>query len=393
MSLRNESLALPVGERSRIKVTFTPTDADNVTLMWSSSNESVATVSDDGILTVVGVGTAVITVSSGSISKTVHVEGTIRSLAITAPEETKIRVGAEFTLSAIPDPSDIQVAAVWSSDNEAVATVNASTGEVTVVGNGTANIQATVGSVVSSYAVVCEDLLDSAAGYWEFDDPNDIGKAIKGSSLKPQGEGIRWVEGPSDENLAIEVPMHEYFIADLSGATPNGGSEDDRTHKRVYQWSMMMDFRFPTVKGYYYTQHGGVNMSDGDFFVRYNNDQMLAGKGTYIPFFEADPNQPYTAWVRLVITCDNGTMRMYCNGVETDGGGLSYPLALSIDPRYSLPTDGPLYIFGEPKGTTSDGKPDFSASDDDSPFPCAAIAFWDKTLTAGQVKALGSIAH
>ncbi|MDR1675802.1 MAG: Ig-like domain-containing protein [Tannerella sp.] len=392
LSVKYESLMLPVGESARIKVTFTPEDADNVLLVWSSSNESVATVKD-GVVSFVGVGTAVITVSCGNISKTIHVEGAIRSLSVAVPEGTEIHVGAEFTLTTTPDPVDAQVSVVWSSDNEAVATVS-STGEVTVVGNGTANITATAGPVVVTYPVVCENLLESAIGYWEFDDPSSIGKPIKGKPLVPQGEGIKWVEGPSADNLAIEVPMHEYIIADLTNAKPNGGPESETPQTdRAYQWSMMMDFRLPTVGGYYYTQHGGVNMGDGDFFVRYRSDQIDAGKGSYIPIIAGNPAEPYTPWIRMVITCNNAVFRMYCNGVEVAKEGGGYPLVQDLDARYSLPVRSLLYIFGEPNGTTADGKPNFAASDDDKPFPCAAIAFWDKTLSAGQVQALGGIAH
>jgi hypothetical protein len=157
---------------------------------------------------------------------------------------------------------------------------------------------------------------------------------------------------------------------------------------------MMMDFRFPTVRGYYYTQHGGVNMGDGDFFVRYSDDYIQAGKGNYIPIVAGDPAESYTPWIRLVITLDNGTFRMYCNGVEVAEEGGLYPLVPTPEPpRYSLPVRSLLYIFSEPNGTTADDKPDFSNSDDDNPFPCAAIAFWDKVLNAGQVQALGGIAH
>jgi hypothetical protein len=393
MSVRYESLAVPIGERVPVKVTPVPSNAGDMTLVWTSSNESVASV-DNGIITFNGVGTAIITVSSGSISKTITVEGTIKSLNVTAPAETKIRVGAEFTLTATHDPANAQISVVWSSDNEAVATVN-STGEVTVVGNGTANIKAAVGSVTGSYAVVCEDLLDSAVSYWEFDDPSDMLKAIKGDALIRMGDNIKWVEGPSTENPAVEVPQHEYFIANLTGAKPNGGPESETAQTdRVYRWSIMLDFRLPTKKGYYYTQHGGVNMGDGDFFVQYNSsDQITAGKGSYIPIIGADPAEPYTPWIRMVLTIDNGLFRMYCNGVEVAEDGGSYPLKPGLEPRYSLPVGSPLYIFSEPKGTTADGKPNFAASDDDSPFPCAAIAFWDKVLTAGQVQALGGIAH
>jgi hypothetical protein len=396
LTVSNDNLTLPIGESVKISVTLTPTNVEGVTLEWTSSNTAVATVSNDGIVTITGIGTAVITVKSGSFSKTINVEGTIKSLTVTAPEGTKILLGAKFTLTATPDPADAQVTVVWSSENTAIATVSA-TGEVIVVGGGTTIIRATVGNISGTYTVVCEDMLDSAIGYWEFDDKSNIGKAIRGNALTPMGENIIWVEGPSEANQAIEVPLHEYFMADLSNGTPNGGPDDDpQQTDRAYNWSMMMDFRFPTTTGtYFYTQHGGVEQGDGDFFVMYRNDYVQAGKGNYIPIVMRDTatNATYTPWIRMVLTIEHGTFRMYCNGVEVAEDGGNYPLAQGVSKRFTIPIrDGALYIFSEPKGYV-DGKPNFAASDDDRPFPCAAIAFWDKVLTSGQVKSLGEIAH
>ncbi|MDR1102840.1 MAG: Ig-like domain-containing protein [Tannerella sp.] len=378
-------VVLPAGERIRVTVKLTPSDADDVTLVWTSSNESVASVSD-GILSVSGVGTAVITLSSGTVSTTFNVEGTIRGLTVAAPAGVENRLGAQYQLTATPDPADAQISPVWTSDNEAVATVSA-TGEVTVTGEGTANIRATVGAFSPVYTVVCEDMLASAVGYWEFDDRSDIGKALKGNPLVPQGAGITWVEGPSAENLAIEVPMHEYFIATLTDARPTGGTEVSMP-SRVHQWTMMIDFRLPTVRNYYYSHCLGINTGDGDFFIRYRDDQVQAGRGNYFPLVEVTPGQDYSPWIRAVFTCEFGNVKMYCNGVEMVQNAL-----YSSESDYALPVSEPMYLFADPKGTTPNGAPDFSNSDDDNPFPCAAVAFWDKVLNDGQVQALGGIAH
>jgi hypothetical protein len=375
---------LTVGETLILTATLEPAGAD-ATLVWTSSNESVAGVSGD-VLTVNGVGKSVITVSSGSLSASFNLEGSVRSVTLTAPEGTEIEVGARFQLTATIDPAGFQVSPVWSSDNEAVATVSAS-GEVAVLGNGTANIHATVGSIIGVYTVVCEDMLASAIGYWEFDDRSDIGKATYGNPLKQEGAGIRWVEGPSAENLAIEVPMHEYFVANLTNATPNGP-----TPGRVYRWSMMIDFRVPNVRNYYYTQHGGVNMDDGDLFIRIRDNYLQAGgPSTYVSARAENPDNAYIPWTRAVLTYDNCVLRMYVDGKEIPEQG-GYPMVWGLSERHTLPV-GNLVIFGEPKGTTEDGKPNFANSDDDNPFPCAAIAFWDIVLNPGQVESLGRIDH
>ena len=47
-----------------LKVTFTPDDTTETTVMWSSSDETVATVDENGVVTAVGPGTATITATT-----------------------------------------------------------------------------------------------------------------------------------------------------------------------------------------------------------------------------------------------------------------------------------------------------------------------------------------
>lgn len=56
------------GEQIQITVTVLPEDATNKEIVWSSSNENVATVNDSGLISLIGNGTAVITVSASDES-------------------------------------------------------------------------------------------------------------------------------------------------------------------------------------------------------------------------------------------------------------------------------------------------------------------------------------
>ena len=60
----NPSLSLKAGETKTLSVTVAPSDATTQSVTWSSSNPSVATVSASGVVTAVGSGTALITVTS-----------------------------------------------------------------------------------------------------------------------------------------------------------------------------------------------------------------------------------------------------------------------------------------------------------------------------------------
>ena len=58
------SVTLAQGSKYAMKLTFTPADALNRTMTWSSSDKSVATVDANGKITAVGDGSATITVTS-----------------------------------------------------------------------------------------------------------------------------------------------------------------------------------------------------------------------------------------------------------------------------------------------------------------------------------------
>lgn len=76
ISLNRTSLMLNALDTFELRATVYPTDANNKNVAWSSSNESVATVDDNGVVTAHSKGNAVITVASqdgSNISKTCSV--------------------------------------------------------------------------------------------------------------------------------------------------------------------------------------------------------------------------------------------------------------------------------------------------------------------------------
>ena len=118
-------------------------------LTWSSSNEGVATVNTSGVVTIVGAGETVVsaafagndTYGANTISYTLTVNKfqpkiTFASTSVTA------KVGEGFTPPKVTtDPKDLEF--VYTSSDENVAKVDASSGEVVIVGSGTTRITAT----------------------------------------------------------------------------------------------------------------------------------------------------------------------------------------------------------------------------------------------------------
>ena len=160
VEINEESLDLTVGDEPvQLSVTVLPEDATDKSVVWTSSDETVVTVSEEGLITIIGVGTSSITASSGNVISEPCVvtvsEQIIQVESIIISEPTLyLEIGDEpAELYAIITPSDATDKTVtWASDNESVVTVD--DGIVTIIGVGQANITASAGDVVSEPCVV-----------------------------------------------------------------------------------------------------------------------------------------------------------------------------------------------------------------------------------------------
>lgn len=135
-------------------VTFTAAvtgDVANKTVTWASSATSVATVDANGKVTGVAVGNATITAtsagtagatSSALVTVTAASKG-VRAVTINPPNAI-IKAGEFIQLAAQVDRDPgVSDAVTWASNTPAVATVDATTGKVTGVADGSAIIRAT----------------------------------------------------------------------------------------------------------------------------------------------------------------------------------------------------------------------------------------------------------
>lgn len=149
---QSEALMTAAGETLKLSATVLPEDASETSVTWSSSDEAVATVSDDGTVTAAANGTALITATTveGNFSATCLVtvdipEPVISVTGVTLDhtELTLTAVGQTTWLTSTVEPADASDPSVtWSSSDESVAMVS-SRGQVVAVANGTATITAT----------------------------------------------------------------------------------------------------------------------------------------------------------------------------------------------------------------------------------------------------------
>ncbi len=148
-----------VGAAPFVNELTTETDG---TIGYTSSNTSVATVNAAGVVTILAAGTTTITanITGGTIyqnqsaSYTLNVTKAKSSGAFAELVVTKNITDAKFT-NALTATTDGQI--LYTSNNPSVATVDALTGEVTIVSAGSAKITATI------YG--CTNYLDTTLNY------------------------------------------------------------------------------------------------------------------------------------------------------------------------------------------------------------------------------------
>ena len=171
VSLDKNSATLTVGGSVTLAATVSPSDATNKNVSWSTSDPSVANVTN-GTVTAIGAGTATITVKTADGGKTATCTVTVSAPVVNVTgvtldqESATVKVGGTLTLVATVEPSDATNQNVtWASNNETVATVDA-TGKVTAKAAGEATITVTTedGSKTASCVVTVSSSAVSVTG-------------------------------------------------------------------------------------------------------------------------------------------------------------------------------------------------------------------------------------
>ncbi len=116
---------------------------------WSSSNAAVATINQAGLATGVALGSATIQAKSDSVIATATLTvSNVTAITITVANATIVTGGTTQATAVDQSSNNITNTVTWTSSDTAVATVS-STGVITGVSIGTANITASLGSITS----------------------------------------------------------------------------------------------------------------------------------------------------------------------------------------------------------------------------------------------------
>lgn len=167
--LGNTELTLVEGEEEKLAVAVTPENATDKSVVWESGNESVATVSQEGLVTAVGEGKATITVKTndGGFSASCEVTVKKRVIAVTGVKlsaaSMTLREGERGTLIATVEPANATNKNVewWNSDLDIVSVTSTSGGsngyvEARKAGKATVTVKTEDGEFSASCEITVE---------------------------------------------------------------------------------------------------------------------------------------------------------------------------------------------------------------------------------------------
>lgn len=227
--------------------------AEKLTIEWTSSNEDVATVDENGMVTAVGAGEADITaaVQDADISSVTHIKVVILPTGVDAPDTLELYTNGEDSKSLdakiIPeDATEVKLAYVSSDDG--VATVDEN-GLVTAVADGECTITA---YVVADAPATAESAAQEATAVVTGDEDatseaaSDDGVAMMPENLADVDSAFGVVPDgmKSETKVTVSTKVEKIELDQTKGSLKVGGSvtikatvtPDEATDKTV-TWS------------------------------------------------------------------------------------------------------------------------------------------------------------
>lgn len=235
ITLDKETLIMSPGETVKLNANIISEDSGEKKASWSSSNNEVATVDEEGNVTAVSAGTAIVTAAYGDLSArclvTVEAKEINPTGIVVYPNSSIMEKGATLQLNFTVEPEGASYSrVVWSSSDETVATVD-DNGLVSALNAGTATITVTVADNAEIFAGCEITVTDSSAV----------------NSVSTDGALVRCVNGTleiSGFNVGSEITVY-----DISGSKIfSGHSADSVTRVELAKGVYLVRIGCSTVK-------------------------------------------------------------------------------------------------------------------------------------------------
>ena len=258
VNVPNMPTSINTGDSIKLNGSAYPTNAEDQSISWESSDSSIATIDSNGNLTAVGVGTVVISAktSRGTTSKfnlTVK-EIEAESISIEGKaEEIIINETISLAVTFIPENTtykDVE----WKSDDETIASVD-ETGKLTALSLGKTTITASHKELTDSFEIEVKPILaesikiscinnDTGEEYTElrFEEGKEIELQAAVLPNDTTDASVKW--SVSDTNIATvdqngKLTMVSEGTVIVTAETSNGLT--DKVEVEVYKTSLIVN--------------------------------------------------------------------------------------------------------------------------------------------------------
>ena len=149
VEINSSNLSLVVGEAETLIATVKPDNATNKSVIWSSTNNAIAEVDQNGNITAKAAGTVTITATTSDGDYMASCEVTVTTTYVPVSsitlDKTTVTLQKDLTVNLVatvlPDNANVKTV-IWTSSDSSVATVDQD-GFVTAISAGTATITVT----------------------------------------------------------------------------------------------------------------------------------------------------------------------------------------------------------------------------------------------------------
>ena len=147
LSVSLSALALDGGEEHTVSISYTPSDAKDVNIVWKSEDTETATVDENGVIKGVNTGETIITVTDTVTGKSADVKVTVNGLELPSSmtfdkESVTLEVGEKYESVLCFTPEDItNTSAIFYTTDSSIASVT-NEGIITAKGEGNCTIEA-----------------------------------------------------------------------------------------------------------------------------------------------------------------------------------------------------------------------------------------------------------
>lgn len=302
--------ALPVGEKAALNVTFAPADASDQVVKYTSSDSTVATVDENGVVTAVGMGTATISgVTREDVSATITVT-VVENHYQLIPQSTMTASATSVYAGSAEGPAanvlDGNINTIWHTNYNPMDTLPQSLtvtfSEATTVGKYVYTPrQVGTNGMVTQYELYATKADGTsvlvASGTWDVDTSD---KSITFDPVEATALELKVIGGSGGYGTAAEINVYEYvdevveytIVDDRDSAVTYSGTWNDDSNSSFHNGTARytnesgasVSFTFNGTAIQWYGQHdtnfGTANVYiDGDLVGEVNaNGTMASGQ-------------------------------------------------------------------------------------------------------------------